>query len=113
MSKTRYYFTILIIAVAVAAAGYILNIAAIKSFVSVCLNSASNNILSVSAAVCTFIFLGNKNYWSLLTVCAILASLAVQLLSSGGVGLMTTLAQTICFLGIAFLMNLVRVIVNK
>ena len=77
MSKTKSYFTILAIAVIIIAAGYIMNIAAIKSFTSQYLTFAGQNILSVSAAVCAFIFLGSKNYWLIILGCAIAAAFII------------------------------------
>lgn len=114
MSKTKTYFAILIAAVAIVAVGYIMNIGQIKSFVSLCLGYAGNNILATSAAVCAFIFLGNKNYWFVLLGCAVVVALFLQFVVNGhGAGITATLAQVTTFLSIAFLMNLVKLVVNK
>lgn len=114
MNKTKTYFTVLIAAVIIVAAGYIMNIGQIKSFVSLCLNCAGNNILATSAAVCAFIFLGNKNYWFVLSGCAVVAALLLQFVINGhGAGITVTLAQITTFLSIAFLMNLIKLVINK
>ncbi len=114
MNKTKTYFAILIIAVAIIAIAYVFNIGQIKSFVSMCLNYAGNNILTTTAAICTFIFIGNKNYWLILLGCALIISLIVQVVISGhGAGVINTLAQMTTFMSIAFLMNLIKLIINK
>ena len=114
MNKTKTYFTILIASVAVAAAGYVMNIGQIKSFVSLCLSYAGNNILATSAAVCTFIFLGSKNYWFVLLGCAVAAALLLQFMTGGhGAGITAALARVTTFLSIAFLMNLIKLVINK
>ena len=114
MSKTKSYFTILAIAVIIIAAGYIMNIAAIKSFTSQCLTFAGQNILSVSAAVCAFIFLGSKNYWLIILGCAIAAAFIIQFAIIGhGAGAITIAARTDAFLASVFLMNFIKVLNNK
>ncbi|MBQ7285090.1 MAG: hypothetical protein IJW72_02420 [Alphaproteobacteria bacterium] len=114
MNKTKSYFTILIAVTAVIAVGYIFNIANIIYFTKQCLNYAGNNVIATSAAVCAFIFLGNKSYWLILSGCAAATSLLFQFVINGhGAGLITTLAQMATFLSLAFLMNLVKLIINK
>jgi hypothetical protein len=114
MTKTQTYFTILAAAVLIVAAGYIMNIGAVKSFSNLCLGFAQNNLLSVTAAVCAFVFLGRGNYWLLMTLCAVVTAVVIQMLILGqGAALEPLLARTVTFLGIVFLMNLVRLLINK
>lgn len=114
MTKTRTYFTILIIAVAIIAAGYIVNIHAIKHFTDLCLGHAGNNILAVSAAVCAFIFLGNKNYWLINLGCSAAIALLLQFIIKGnGFSILIFATQIVTFLSIIFLMNLIKLVVNK
>ncbi len=114
MSKTKTYFMILAVAAIVVAVGYIMNIAAIKSFSTMCFNYAGDNWVSVTAAVCAFVFLGNKNYWLILLACAVVAALITQLVIIGqGIGIMTLAARCVAFLSIAFLMNFVKLLINK
>lgn len=114
MSKTKSYFTILAIVAIIIAAGYIMNIGAIKSFTAQCLAFAGQNVLSVSAAVCAFIFLGNKNYWLIMLGCALVAALIIQFVIVGhGAGALIIAARVVTFLAIVFLMNFVKLLVNK
>ncbi len=114
MSKTKTYFTILAAAAIVIAAGYIMNVAVIKSFVGQCLAFAGQNVLSVSAAICAFIFLGHKNYWLIIAGCAVAAALLIQFVIVGhATGLVTLAARAVTFMAIVFLMNFVKLLVNK
>ncbi len=114
MSKTKSYFTILAAAVIIIAAGYIMNISSVKSFTAQCLSYAGQNMLSVSAAVCAFIFLGNKNYWLIMFGCAVVAALIIQFVIVGhGAGIITLAARAVTFLAIVFLMNFIKLIINR
>ena len=114
MSKTKTYIMILVAALAIIAIGYIMKINSITSFVNMCLGFAGQNILSVSAAVCAFIFLGNKNYWLIIFACAIVAALLIQVVVVGqSAGIIVLAARTVTFLAIVFLMNLVKLLINK
>ncbi len=114
MSKTKTYFTILAAAVIIIAAGYIMNIGTIKSFTAQCLSFAGQNVLSVSAAVCAFIFLGNKNYWLIIAACAVAAAIIIQFVIIGhGAGTITLAARAVTFMAIVFLMNFVKLLINK
>lgn len=114
MKKLKVYLLILAIALITIAAGYILNIGFIKSVCQSVLNNAGKSTLSVSAAVCTFLFYGTKNYWLILTGCAIAAALIIQLLIIGGsAGVFVIGVKALTFLVIAYVMNLVKLIVNE
>ena len=114
MSKTKTYLYILAVAVLVIAAGYVMNISQIKSFFNLCLQFSQQNILSVTAAVCAFIFLGNKNYWLLIAGCAIATALVIQFVIIGhNAAYLVWAARIVTFLSIVFLMNFVKLLVNK
>ena len=114
MKKLKVYLLILAIALITIAAGYILNIGFIKSVCQSVMNNAGKSTLSVSAAVCTFLFYGTKNYWLILTGCAIAAALIIQLLIiGGGASVFVIAVKALTFLIIAYIMNLVKLIVNE
>ena len=114
MSKTKSYFTILAATAIIIAAGYIMNIAAVKSFTAQCFAFAGQNILSVSAAVCAFVFLGNKNYWLIMFGCAVAAAVVIQFVIVGhGAGIITLAARAVTFLAVVFLMNFVKLLINR
>ena len=114
MSKTKTYLFILAAALVAIALGYILNVHFIKSVCSQTLNFAQNNAVSVTAAVCAFLFFGSKNYWLIIAGCAIATSLIIQFAVIGhGAGLFTIFVRAFAFVVIVYLMNLVKLIVNR
>ena len=114
MSKTKTYIYILALAMVVIAVGYILNISPIKSFTALCLQFAQHNISSIAAAICAFIFLGNKNYWFIMAGCAVITALVVQLVIVGhNAEILTWAARIVTFMAIVFVMNFVRLVINR
>lgn len=114
MSKTTTYIYILAAAVITVAAGFLMNISMIKSFFNLCLQFSQQNILSVTAAVCAFIFLGSKNYWFIILGCAIATAIIIQFVIIGhNAGNLVWAARITTFLSIVFLMNFVKLLVNK
>lgn len=114
MSKTKSYLYILAALVIIMVVGYVLNISLIKSACSTVLANAGNPWISVSAAVCAFIFYGNKNYWLVMAACALTVSLPYQfILVSHHAVLLTILLRALTFLIIVYLMNLLKLLINK
>lgn len=114
MSKTKTYLYVMALALVVIACGYIMNITAIKSFCALCLKYLAQNTTSITAAVCAFIFLGNKNYWLIIAGCAIITALVIQFAIVGGNASITVwAARIVSFIAVVFVMNFVRLLVNK
>ncbi|MBE6452087.1 MAG: hypothetical protein E7012_01170 [Alphaproteobacteria bacterium] len=114
MSKTKVYFGILIAVISVIAVGFIMNIDIITSFTHKCLNYAGQNILSVSAAICAFLFLGNKNYWLIILACAAITALIIQsVIIAGSLNVINLSAMILTFMAIVFLMNFAKLLINK
>ena len=114
MSKTKIYLIILAITIIAIAAGYIMNIQIIKTICASAIAYAKKPALSVTAAVCAFLFLGNKNYWLIIAGCAIVTSLTIQYLVIGhGAALFTVAVRACTFIAIVYLMNLVKLIFNE
>ena len=68
----------------------------------------------VIAGVLLAIFLGNKNYWLIIAACAIVAALIIQFVIIGGsAGLISLVARAVTFMAIVFLMNFVKLLINK
>lgn len=114
MSKIKTYLYITAIAAVIIAAAFIIPIAPVKSFCLACFGFAQQNILIGAAAVCAFVFLGNKNYWFIIAGCAIITALIIQFAIVGhNTDVITWAARITAFMGIVFLMNFVRVLVNR
>ena len=114
MSKTSTYLTILMAGLLAVAAGYILHIKIIQSLCAACLVYIQNPILPVTAAVCGFLFCGNKNYWLIIAGCAIVTAVVLQYLIVGhGTTMFLILSRMLTFLIVVFLMNLLKLLINR
>lgn len=114
MSKTKIFLIILAAAIITIIIGYTANIQIIKSTCQAALAFAKRPALSVSAAVCAFLFLGSKHYWLIIAACAVAASLIIQyILIGSGAGLFIIVVRACTFLAIVYLMNLVKLIFNE
>ncbi len=114
MSKMKIYLFILAAAIIAIALGYIMNIQIIKTVCESALAYARKPALSVTAAVCAFLFYGNKNYWLVIAGCAVATSLVIQFLVIGaGAALFTIILRACTFIFIVYLMNLVKLIFNE
>lgn len=114
MSKTKTYLYTIAIAAVIIALGFIVPIAPVKSFCMMCFGFMQQNILIGAAAICAFVFLGNKNYWFIIIGCAIITALVIQFAIVGhNAGIMTWAARITAFLVIVYLMNFVRLLINK
>lgn len=114
MSKTSAYFTILLAGLLTAAAGYILHIKIIQSLCAACLVYIQNPILPVTAAVCGFLFYGSKNYWLIITGCAIITAVILQYAIVGqGTTMLLFISRVLTFMIVVFLMNLLKLLVNR
>ena len=114
MSKTRTYLYIMAFAIVVIALGFILNVGLIKSFSLLCLKFAEQNAVAVTAAVCAFLFLGRANYWLVIIGCAVITALVIQFVMIGhNADVLTWAARISTFVAIVFVMNFVRLIINR
>ena len=114
MSKIKTYLYTIAITTVIVAAAFIIPISSVKSFCLSCFGFTQNNIVLGVSSLCAFVFLGNKNYWFIITGCAIVTALVIQLVIVGhNVDIMTLIARITAFMIIVFLMNFVRVLVNR
>ena len=114
MSKTRTYIYIMAFAIVVVTLGYLMNISQIKAFSNLCWQFAQQNMLSVTAAVCAFLFLGRANYWFVILGCAVITALMIQFVFVGhNAAPLTWAARIVTFMAIVFVMNFVRLVINR
>ena len=112
--KKQHYLHILAAAIIIIAVGYMMNIHFIKMFSRKTLQMMQSAYVCIPAAVCAFIFLNNKHYWLLNSGAALIASLIIQYgVIGAGAGAVTILSRALAFLVIVYLLNLVKVILNK
>lgn len=114
MGKLRTYLYTIAIAAVVIAAAFIVPIAPLKAFCLSCLGFAQQNLMIGAAAICAFIFLGNRNYWLIMGGCAIVTALVIQFGIIGhNAAVLTWAARIVAFMAIVYLMNFVRVLINR
>lgn len=114
MSKKQSYLYILAAIIILVLAGYFMHISFISAATHTTAKMMANPLVFGPAAVCAFIFMGNSRYWLINFGCAIAASLIVQYFVIGhGAGLYTILYRALAFLIIVYLLNLLKVILNK
>lgn len=114
MRKKSTYLYFLALIVILIAAAYALNIHFIKSAAHGIIRSAANPWICASAAVCAFIFMGNKHYWLINIGCALIAALIIELLVKGHhFGIYPLTISMLAFLSVVYLLNLIKVIFTK
>lgn len=110
--KTALY--ILAAAICIILAAFIFNIPTIKSACIATFGIMKSPYVIGAAAACAFIFISSKNYWLIITACAVVTSLIIQYgIIGSGAGLYTILYRALAFITIVYLLNLVKAILNK
>ena len=114
MSKSKTYLLVLLVLAITVLIGYAANIQQIKVIYESSLAYASKPMLSVTAAVCAFLFYGYNNYWFTIAIAALVTSFIIQfLVISSGLVWFSIIVRALTFVIIVFLMNLVKLLVNK
>lgn len=78
MSRKNWYFSILVTAIAVAAAGFLLHIPLIVKNVRSLAEMVADWRLALPAVVCALLFTKHKKYWWVMAICAVVAAVAIQ-----------------------------------
>lgn len=114
MKKKRNYVFILAVVTAVFLIGILFNVRAIREFYISTLAHMTAPTVIISAALVGFVFIGNKNYWLIVLGSAVIVSLFIQLVivGNGFVGSLI-LTRIVAFVSLVFIMNFVKVFVNK
>lgn len=114
MSTRKTYYFIFTAAVILLLVGFLMHIAAITKLANTTVTMLSNPLVFGPAAICAFIFMGNRNYWLINLGCALTASLIIQYFVIGhGGSLYTLLVRAFAFIVIVYLLNLIKVIINR
>lgn len=114
MGKIKSYLYVIAVISIVVISGYFMNIGEINTFFNMCLRFVQQNMLSVTAAVCAFVFLGNKNYWLIIAGCAVITAAIIHFFVIGhNVSGLAWCARIVSFVAIVFLMNFAKLLINK
>lgn len=114
MSKRQVYYYTFAAAIIVLLAGFFMHISAITGLAHSTAAMMQNPLVFGPAAICAFIFMGNNNYWLINLGCALAASLIIQYFVIGhGAGLYTIMVRAFAFLIVVYILNLIKVFINK
>ena len=114
MSKKQTYLFILAMGLILIFIGKFMHIGMINQVVNPTWKWMQNPLIFGPAAICAFVFMNNKKYWMINTAVALIVSLGIQYLivKSGGT-LYTFVIRAFAFLVIVYLMNLIKLILDK
>ncbi len=114
MSKKQTYLFIFAMGLILIFIGKFMHIGTINQVVNPTWKCMQNPLVFGPAAICAFIFMNNKKYWMINICVALVTSLAIQyLIIKGGDSLYILLIRAFAFIVVVYLMNLVKVILDK
>ena len=114
MSKRQTYLFILAMGLLFIFIGQFMHIGYLNRLVSNTWGWVQNPLIFVPAAVCAFIFMGNSKYWMINIGVALVVSAVIQyiVVRSGGT-LYIVLVRAFAYIVVVYLLNLVKVILDK
>lgn len=114
MSKRQTYLFLFAMGLLLIFIGQFMHITSINRVVNSTWTWLQNPFVFGPAAVCAFIFMNNGKYWMINTGVALVVSLIIQYLivKSGGT-LYIILVRAFAFLVVIYLLNLIKVILDK
>jgi len=114
MSKKQTYLFLLAMGLVLIFVGQFMHISYINQTVNSTWSWLKNPLIFGPAAVCAFIFINNSKYWMINTGIALVVSLVIQYFVVKGSGsLYIILIRAFAFLVVIYLMNLIKVILDK
>ena len=114
MRKKSTYLVFLALIAIVVAFAYILNIVVLKNMIAGIIRYIQSSWILALAAVSAFIFANNRYYWMVNIACAVVVSIVLQLVVFGGsLGLWVIIYQSLAFLSVVYLLNLIKVLITK
>ena len=114
MSKRQTYLFILAMGLLLILIGKFMYISYINRLVTNTVVWLENPLVFGPAAVCAFVFMNNSKYWMINTGVAVATSLIIQYFvveSSGNI--YTILVRAFAFLVVIYILNLIKVILDK
>ncbi|MBO5443040.1 MAG: hypothetical protein J6A33_04570 [Alphaproteobacteria bacterium] len=114
MSRKQTYLTILAISICVILAGIFMHIQEINTIMQATLAAMKDPKISITAAVCAFIFMGSGKYWFYIIGTALITALVIQYyFLRGGLDPVIIAYRTFAFVVVVYLLNLVKLLFNK
>lgn len=114
MSKRQTYLFILAMGLILILIGQFMHISYINSVVKNTIRWVESPYIFAPAAVCAFVFMNNGKYWMINIGAALIMSLIIQfvIVKSGG-SLYIFLIRSFAFIVVVYLLNLIKVILDK
>lgn len=113
MSRKQVYLTILGVIICIILAGIYMQIQAINTLVQSTFILMQDPKISITAIVCSFIFMGNRNYWALIAILGVATAYAIEYYTLKNVTLITIAYRTFAFIFVVYLLNLVKFTFNR
>lgn len=113
MSRKQVYLTIFGVIICMVLAGFYMHIQAINSLSQSTFILIQDPKISITAIVCSFIFMGNRNYWALIPILGIATAYAIEYYTLKNVTLTTIAYRTFAFVFVVYLLNLVKFAFNR
>lgn len=113
MSRKQVYLTILGVIICVILAGIYMQIQAINTLAENTFILMQDPKISITAIFCSFIFMGNRNYWALIPIIGLATAYAIEYYTLKDVTLITVAYRAFAFVSVVYLLNLVKFIFNR
>ena len=114
MSKKQTYLFLLAMGLLLVLVGHFMHIGYINRITNSTWTWMQSPYIFVPAAVCAFIFMNNKRYWMINTCAALIAALVIQFFVTKGTLIVDIiLIRAFAFLVVVYLLNLIKVILDK
>lgn len=114
MDKKQTYLFIFAMAITIVFIGQFMNISFINRLTINTWTWMENPYIFVPAGICAFLFMNNKKYWGINTTVAVITSLVIQYIILGSSGTLYILfVRAFAFIVVVFLLNLIKVVLDK
>ncbi len=114
MNRKQTYLTILAIAICVILAGIFMHIQEIDTIIQNTLTIMKDPKISITAAICAFIFMGSGKYWFYIIGMALITAFVIQYyFLKGGLDMIIIAYRAFAFVVVVYLLNLIKLLFNK
>lgn len=115
MSRKQSYLTVLAVAICVILAGVLIPIQHVNILTQSVFAAMKDPKIWGTAIVCSFIFMGSNKYWLWIIACGAATALIIQFYFSkkSGISYDILLIRTLAFATVVYLLNLVKLLLNR
>ncbi|MBR1605097.1 MAG: hypothetical protein IJ660_03195 [Alphaproteobacteria bacterium] len=114
MTKKQTYLFLLAMGLLIIMAAHFMHISYVNHLVNSTWKWMQSPLVFGPAAICAFVFMNNKRYWMINIAAALIVSLVIQFfVVKGSLVVDAVLIRGFAFLVIVYLLNLIKVILDK